>query len=308
LQCTHPTGAWKVRGGTVTVVVPAIVGPELYARAHQALEAGRKRGLDRTWHVYLLAKLARCGECGQAIRVRSAAPTLADSPHANLRWSAVARYSCVGRWSPLPPGVVRCRAPYLPVAEADARAWEGICRELEDPALVPALVAERASRAGEVHDWDADVAGYKKHLDRLDGVETALLARFRRGAIGEPAMDAELAALGRERAMLREQVATAERARTATIRATRRLSDAEAIVARLRERLATATPEERRAIVATLVEPGGVTFHGKQIHVEMWVRRPQLSVGETRPAIALVQPWINTHDCGAERLRIRLVA
>lgn len=294
---SHPTGAWLVRGGTVTVAVPAIVPPDLVERARAAREGHRKSGLDRTFHIYLLAKISRCGKCGQAIRVRTGFRT----------WKRTSsnQYRCVGRWSPLPPGVVRCDAAAVKVEDADARAWAAICRELEDPALVPALVALRSERAGDTRTWEDDVAGYKKHLDRLDGVEAALLARFRRGAIGEKAMDAELAAINRERTALRDQVATAERARTSTIRATRRLSDAGAIVARLREKLATATQEERRAIVATLVDPGGIAFHGEQIRLEMWIARPTAQDINSLSAMGQGRLWSGRRET---ELRIRLVA
>lgn len=297
-RSTHPSGSWMCRGGKIAVPVPAIVSVELFARAHEALKAKRKTGLDRTWHVYLLGKLGRCGECGQNIRVRTGFVSKHRSP-------SKARYLCVGRVVPLPPGAKRCAAEPVFQVEADERAWQSICRELEDPALIPALLAIRTERSGDTRDWENDVTGYKKHLARLEGVETALLARFRRGAIGETAMDKELVSLNRERKMLQEQISSAERARGATVRATRRLQDAEAIVARLREKLTTATQEERRDIMASLIEPGGAVFLRGQVRIEFWVERPEVTAENLDVAIATGRDWSNRHE---SELRIRVVA
>lgn len=298
---THATGAWKVRGGAQTIAVPAIVTPELVARARAALEVGRKSGLDRTWHVYLLAKLSRCGSCGQAIRVRSGG----NYRKGRKVYAHPFEYRCVGRWSPLPPGVKRCAAPGVEVHNADERAWAAICRELADPALVPALVAIRAERSTDRRDFGADVAGYEKHLARLTAAEVDTLNLLHRGKASAAAVEKSLAKLHREREMVTEQLRFAERARGRAVLATQRLCDAEAIVAGLRDRLATATPIERREIVATLVDPGGVVLDGASIRIEMWVERPVVERRDGLAAMVTAQPWLNTHD---SHLRIRLVA
>lgn len=304
LHATYPIGDYVTHRKTrAMATVPALVEVELWQRAHDALTANRRRGLRRTRHVYLLEALGVCGACGARMRIRSAVAG---------RGRAVrpAVYVCSRRlaWAPLAErrGEPRCEAPAVQTADADARAWAALCRELEDPGLPAELAAERRDLAADAHDWEADAAGYRGHLARLDQVEKALLRRFRRGEISDAGLDSELADLRRERSFLRSQLATAEKARGATISAQARRDEAVAMMARLRAQLAAATPEERREIAATLVDPGGVVFHDTAIHLEIFVDRPPTVQAEAGPrSLVSARPSAGGHE---SHLRIRLVA
>jgi hypothetical protein len=59
--------------------------------------------------------------------------------------------------------------------------------ELEDPELDRAIAGEVSARAADHRDWEADAAGYRGKLDRLQAAESALLARFTRGMAGDAA-------------------------------------------------------------------------------------------------------------------------
>lgn len=289
VRSRHTVGEWIAHHRTRTVVsVPAMVSEALWQRAQDALVAGRKRGLHRTRHVYLLEGLAVCGTCGSPIRIRS-------SQMQRRRWRRPAIYRCAGRIAG------RCDAPHVITQDADDRAWSAICSILDDRDLPAELAEVRRERASDAHDWDRDAAGYRAHLARLDKVAAALLLRFRRGTVTERELDAELASVNRERAAVRAQLATAERARGSVATARERLSEATAMVEALRSRMATATPEERRAIATTLIDPGGVTFVGLALRIEMFVDRPTAS----RPAFVDAASCSDVHE---SRLRIRVVA
>lgn len=158
----------------------------------------------------------------------------------------------------------------------------------------------RDPRPDRVRDWAADAAGYQRHLDRLDKAEKAILARFVRGTVTEGAMDSELAQLQRARAVVRQQLATATRARGGAIDARQRIDAATGLLGGLRAKVRAATPEQRRGILATLIDPGGVVL-GAQILVELFIPRP----ADARADLVGAQSYSDPHECS---LRIRVVA
>jgi hypothetical protein len=158
-------------------------------------------------------------------------------------------------------GAARCDAAIVRCSGVDERLWRQITAELDDPGLPGLLAVRRAARASDAKDWEAHAAGHRKHLTRLDRVEGAVLERFRRGAIGEAALDTELAAIHRERTAVRAQLATAERAQSALGEAGDRMATAAQIIGRLRSAIASTSPELRRSAVVALVVPDSVVIH-----------------------------------------------
>lgn len=297
VKSRHVVGEYIAHAGTRTVVaVPAIVDEDTWQRAGDALTAAAKAPLRKTKHVYLLEGLARCGACGGRIMVL--AGWLARG-----RFRTPARYVCEHR-KYRKVGPDRCAAPFLQVADVDARAWALICREVLDPELAAELAADRQVRAADQGDHERDAAGYRAHLARLDKVATAHRDRYRRGVLTDADFDSEMAAINRERAMVQRQLAFAERARGSTLSAQARLGAATAQLEGLRAKLATASPEERREIARALIDPGGVVFRGAALHVELFVERPVSSDSDSA-GLAAGSVWSG----GSETyLRIRAVA
>jgi site-specific DNA recombinase len=270
IKSRHPVGEYVAHRRTRTIVaVPAIVDEETWQAAQAALMAGRKAALRKTKHVYLLEGLARCGACGGRMMVRSA---VLDK----RRFPVPARYVCERR--KYPDHGPRCSAPFVSVADADARAWSAILREMRDPALPAELAADRGARAADARDWSADAEGYRAHLARLDKVRDAHLARFRRGLLSDDELDQELAAVRRERAAVAAQLRFAESARGSVATAQARLLEATGALDAMLAAAAEATPEERRGLVLAVVDPGGIVCHGQDLHVELWIERPAASL------------------------------
>lgn len=280
----HVIGTWCAdRRRRTMIAVPQLVDEATWHAVQERLKAHGLRGLRRTRHVYLIEGLAVCGLCGQPIGIRTAIPARHEA----------ATYVCRSRKNDR--GEKRCAARPVHVADLDARAWAAISAELAAPELADALRRRSAERRELRRDWSADIDGYRAHLARLDKVETALLGRFRRGAIGDVAMDAELASLGRERAAVKAQIETAQAA----------IADAgevveespEAWIESLRALAASAAPLDRQRVVRTLLRPGAV-LAGPRLMMTLLV--------ETRARSQALRSWSGTQH--EDSVRIRLVA
>jgi uncharacterized protein (DUF3084 family) len=159
----------------------------------------------------------------------------------------------------------------------------------------------------EARDWAADADGYRAHLARLQRHELAVIARARRGLISEGALDAELAAIGRERRAVRDQLDTAGQALGAAQDRQARLRGAGEALAEVRDALGSAAPEHRRALLGALLRSSVALVDGR---ARLDLRLPRGAGAGSRAdvgAIALVQhPGCRTEH-GAI-LRLRLVA
>jgi site-specific DNA recombinase len=248
-------GEWradKARG--LVIQVPRIIPDSMWHDAQEALKRHKKRGLVRTKHVYLLEGLAVCALCGARIGVASA---IKRGPSGDVR--APARYVCGHRRRPM-TGASSCPLPILRVDDIDARLWDGLVTAISKPELVREALAfaHEGTRAGADA---AVVAAAEARLEKLRNTEGAVLSRFRRGVLSEEALDAEL-----------EQIARDRKAAEATLERVRRelqalaspkpiaAGTADALLERLRPRLAAVPIEERRSLVRALVEPGGVAL------------------------------------------------
>jgi hypothetical protein len=201
----------------------------------------------------------------------------------------------------------RCIASIVPTADADGRVWAKIAEQLDRPELLDMLNEAHARHAADRRDWQADAAGYRKHLAKLDKAQAAALARHRKELISEEALDAELEAIARERRMVKQQLEAAERAQGHAIAAQQRLYDARATVERLKKRAAAATPEERRELVQALLGPDGARFVGREVRFSIVLPLE----AEARAPIALADAAGYSSVVGDNRwtgLEIRLVA
>jgi site-specific DNA recombinase len=293
-------GEWdadKRRGATIKI--PPIVTEEEWVAASRTLFAYKRRGLRRTRHVYLLEGIAKCGHCGGRIGIRSST-TPRKGKHSPAAY--VCRNRKVNR---------SCRAPIVQTAVLDDRVWAALCDEIEQPALLDALADVLKARAGDAHDWKADADTHRAHLARLETVESKIMIRFRRGQVSEAALDLELAGIGKERRMVRDQLATAERAAGANLSAAERLSAAGDTLAALRTALPKATPEQRRALLSELAHSDGVVIMEGCARLNILVPIASSKTAEARPSIALVASSgyrMIGETIGVTGLRIRRVA
>jgi len=261
-------GEWTVdQHRNLVLSVPAAVDEDLWQRAQQSMAKHAHRGLRKTRHSYLLEGLGVCGHCGAPMGIRTAV----WDKRRNGRWNPAA-YQCRSRRI-FRLGEVHCAAPHVLVADADARAWEAIARELNDPALADEIAGEIRGQHDEAATWKSDVEGFRAHLGRLERVEQGVLERYRRGLISDNALDAELGRMRRERDAVRAQLASAEAACATAVDAKERLERARHTLGELRAALDSAAFEVRRQLVELLVPPGGISFVGQRLRITLLVPR-----------------------------------
>jgi len=182
--------------------------------------------------------------------------------------------------------------------------WSAVAAELADPALAAEVQRRAAARAANRRDWNADAAGYRAHLARLARVEASILARYRRGAVTDAALDQELAAIARERAAVSGQLEAASRASAAGAEDLE--LDPGAWLAAICRLAADATPAEQQRVVRAIVQPGSVTFDGARVRLTLLVEAGSRAEPAGAAARLAVAPGCRTHHETA--VQIRLVA
>jgi DNA invertase Pin-like site-specific DNA recombinase len=241
-------GEWTAdRGRKLVVPVPPIVTADLYLRAQDEMISHGKRGLDRTMHVYLLAKLAKCGICGEPIGIA------ASNGH------GPSKYICKHRRRPI-VDTAPCKLPLHSTADVDREMWATIVDVLGREDLIADMLRRRRAAGDEAPMWERDLAAARDHLARLDRTEAAVLARFQRGAVTEAGMDVALDNLTRERDGVRRQAAAAEQALSRAGAAVDKVEALEERLAAIRGALPGLAPAERRDLARALLEPGSVVL------------------------------------------------
>ncbi len=299
VRSRYVIGEWTAdKRRRLIVTVPAILDEATWSAAQDELIAHGKRGLRKTRHVYLLEALAVCGLCGSPMAIRSSAPGRGN-------YVTPAAYVCRAR-KLARIGEVRCPAPIVPVADADARVWEKVRGALENPELAAELGRRARSAADNRRDWTADAVGHRAHLARLDKTEAGLLGRYQRGLVTDSGLDVALADLQRSRAAVRSQLATAEKASQA--------HDTELVVnpadwlRAIRVLCAEDAPETRQRVVRTVVEPGA-TFDGHLIKMTLSVEEASPVDRASAHVLGVVPGYRRSHEkMRVSGLRIRLVA
>jgi site-specific DNA recombinase len=247
-------GEWMVdRKRRIIIQVPAIVSDELWQAADAALAKGKLRGLRRTRFTYLIEGLGVCGVCESRICIHGATD--------HRRGHTVYRYYYCWRRRRKLYGET-CQLRPVSTKDADARVWTAIEKVLERPAHLEAMIARRrAQTSAQASAWTGDLHQAEKRIEALGRKEKALLERFGRDLLSEEAMDAQLAHMSKERALLRNEVAAARAQMAGTAKDEESAAKVRLYLAQLHNRLEQASPEMRRDFVRTLVEKGGIVFH-----------------------------------------------
>lgn len=263
---TYHTGEWVAnKGQGLSIAVPTLVETVLWERANRVLRNLRKRGLNRTKHVYLIdAGLARCGLCGGRICVS----TGSGPDSGKLRRTY---YVCANRRRP-PRGVERCQLPFFESAATDERIWASVADLLRRPDLLEAGFAKNeadAQASGEA--WRSDLSQVRARLEHLAKSEPALLSQHRRGLISDAAFERELMERKKESAFLERQLATAREASKMAEEQRRTVARLKLNLEHLRQRVDSASPAERRLLVRALMSDAGVVL-GSDLTVSTRVR------------------------------------
>ena len=197
LTRTAARGEWTFEGRTIQV--PAVIDDATWHAVQAQLLAAGRRGLRRTQHVYLLDDgLGRCGYCSGPLHVRW------GGRDNRVSYYHCPQLDCVGGWRR--------------TEQVDFEVWERLRTALQREDLVSRALSGEREASADAATGDEDAAGFERRIAKLDEVEAAVLARFRRGLVSESGMDGELTRIARERALLVTSAAAAreaaQRART----------------------------------------------------------------------------------------------
>jgi site-specific DNA recombinase len=132
-QPRRPYSVYAAEGPGITIAVPALVGPELFAAVAEQLDENRMRNRQsRRGARWLLQGLLICKTCGYALYGLASRYRLADG-----RAVESAHYRCGGRNASRFGGQPLCtNRRQVRVADLDAVVWKDVCDLLRNPAKV----------------------------------------------------------------------------------------------------------------------------------------------------------------------------
>jgi site-specific DNA recombinase len=244
----------------ISVDVPAIVSPEVFAAAHEQLERNKRlaernaRGLK-----YLLQGLTVCGVCGYAFYGKQVSPAAAKGSR------RYAYYRCVGADAYRFAGRRVCHNPQVRVDQLDGHVWESVRELLRDPARVMAEWMQRAANDGVA----AELRERRDQSARLLAAQDASLQRlvdaYEAGVLPLSELTARSARVRVRIEQARKDLGEADARLTETIEMRAVVGKLEAFGNRVSSGLDSVSWIERRQLVRTLVarveiHPDGATI------------------------------------------------
>lgn len=236
----------EMQGEVFALDVPALVDRETWDRAQRHIDARYKRtGRPRTAARGLLIQgLAICAECGQPIYGKNE-----GGARNKVRRDV---YSCRSRL---------CRKEHGPPCAntrhdgraVDAAVWNEVCRLVTQPELLLQLL-DQPQR--DTSQWHEQLRRCEEELKRLGDVRDQWLTMSRRGLISMEELEGHLRSIQTDTSTLRRTAEVARQAIAAEERTAIVAADISAALPALAEKVADASPEDRRDLVRALVPKG----------------------------------------------------
>ncbi len=241
--------------------MPAIVPRELWQAAHRPREE-QPFGAGRYWRrPYLLSRRIQCGHGGTRYQARR-----------RDRGRVYASYVCGGY---VASGREVCPSPSIPARYLDEAVLDGTQKRLEPALDLTELSRRIQALVAPSGDPEATVRSLAASLRETEAKIGRLVAALAAGLEDVPSVRAHLLALERQRERLERDLAQARKRLAGGGRAHRALLEELVFgVRNLRELLENGDPEERQAVVRTLL--AGVRVEpAKHRIVLRWYRLPQ---------------------------------
>ena len=288
----------KSQFGPIERQVPALVSREVWERAQAQLVRNRALSTRNARHLYLLRGLIRCEHCGAGYSGTKSSSRVEP-------WVGY-YYRCNGQLSVVRPEAAdRCRAKALPAAWLEATVWEDCRRWIQDPGE-PLAEAQRQlrDRMGESATLDAERRRFHQQAAAKDAERERILTLYRRNRITVTEAEAQLDAIAAETATLRQMLdgLASQAALAAAFEA--HLTEATALLLRLRGRLADVEQTNdwatKREIVEALVARITVRTDGDERGRKRATVRVRYACGEPREvvstkAVTIAMPEPTTH-------------
>lgn len=258
---------------TVERAVPAIVDAGLWEAAHLTLRRNRLFRPDIEKRPYLLRGLMKCAGCGLTyvgtVSQGQRADLLSSEElsGAEVRGEMVLRpyYVCNGRSAQhqnYGETKARCSSGYVRAVELEALVWREIEGFLNEPESVLAELGVQLNTRAVNGDAVQRLKRLRGEQAQGDAERATLYRLFRRGAISERDLDAQLGELLAEEKALAGQIERLEREVAKSREAGEALDGARALLQTLRQKLeADGSWATRRRVVEALVAGVTVASH-----------------------------------------------
>lgn len=253
------------------LIVPAIVGADLWQAAHDACAERARVPPIRQLHFRLLARLMRCGCCGLTVGVNAAR----YAEHGGY----VPTYRCERNRHP-DPDRPRCTMRSQKAAPIDEAVWSAMAERLASPILLDVAIAAANPSAAPI-DHRAAIDRHQGEIDRLARVQGVTLAAASRGDIDTDQLTSQLDRLAAQRRAAQGALIEARQA-AAGIRGVVAADDLANAIECLRVGMdATTSAEERQAFARAVIT--GATMHDRDVGVRLSIPEALLrgSVFET---------------------------
>lgn len=242
----------------VPVKVPALVSEDDWYRVQAILGTSKMRGRPQAKHEYLVEGLGVCSFCGSPIYMRTAE-------------NKFHYYVCRDRTDIRKDMSQRCELPRFRTDTIDSAVWSTIADWLSQPRakILAALRGHEANATSEADAWEQDMKACRAQLDALEASEGVIMEQLEAGLISANAFRDRAAKTTVKRRMLQEQLKTAQAALEGAGRAVNQAGELEAILDEVRALVGTASFQERKTLVRSLVAKGGLKFDRLGAHVTL---------------------------------------
>jgi site-specific DNA recombinase len=220
--------------------MPAIVSKELWQQCQDQIAENRIIDPHNRKNEYLLRGLIKCGECGLNF--------------SGWNFKSKHYYRCNGKSKYRGPIVGTCTSPNLPIAFIEDKVWARVKGFIENP-------------REEIEKLRPDAEGNRKKLAALENEKKALLSAItskaserevvidlaRRKLITPAEVETQLEKMGKEKALLESKVAALNKEISDVELSITDYSAIEALAARSKDMLNTATFDEKRQLIKLFV-------------------------------------------------------
>jgi site-specific DNA recombinase len=229
--------------------VPAIVSPEMWARAQEVLRSHLLFSDRNAKRMYLLRGLIKCELCGL---------TYIGTACSSQKGTKKVYYVCNGRHQARGPYALRGeRCPSKMInGDIEEVIWQDIEGFLRDPHEVLRQLSQRLQdQEGQAERLQEELAGLQRAMLGKGTEQERVISLYRRGRIDDAALDQQLDEIQREEKAIKEQIAMLQEQLRGADVAEVRLRSAEDLLRELNQRLdEPLTWELKRQLVEMLVD------------------------------------------------------
>jgi site-specific DNA recombinase len=246
------------RHGAIEREVPALVAPELWARANAQLQHNRRLPKSNATRLYLLRGLITCGSCGSMYL---------GQIYRNVNKPPGFYYRCGGRYlTHYPNRTERCPSRTIHAAWIEQIVWEDCRNFILNPGEALASAQEQLkARKLQVSAMVQERATYLRAVAEKGQERDRIMTMFQRGRLPLKDAEARLDAIAQEEVTLRQQCAALDAQKALAEAAETHLGDAKRLLKQLQGRLADLEQRDDQVVKRQVIE---CLVHGIRIDID----------------------------------------